>query len=386
MPVRALVIAEGEVAGYRARWDRLEIQTVATTYEYALSIVNAPASPETIFDAVVIYCADVAEEEWSGSADPQSSSALSLAQQIRSLPNETAMFDGRKWAAIPLILICSGNSHSAVLEALAAAPHPMLNDLRVEKPSDENNLGGDTILGTIESYRLKLLSAFDDMGFIVRYEAGRFIVGPAYKPRKELEDQYYFGASDKRPNGFTTLHKDHIGLQLEVEQFEALINREDIQEQQLQQFFEEHPHFLSTLHTPLPHVRLRNKNGKLLIPDFVLKPIVAQQRDSRWQVLELKLPQEQLLTRRASRRQLSANVMSAVAQLRDYRHHFEHADAEELAHVLGHPVKRPRLGVLIGRLANTDVEALEEQQRYLTDVTIVTYDEILEERQASMIW
>ena len=44
------------------------------------------------------------------------------------------------------------------------------------------------------------------------------------------------------------------------------------------------------------------------------------------------------------------------------------------------------LGVLIGRLANTDVEALEDQQRYLTDVKIVTYDEILEERQASITW
>jgi hypothetical protein len=170
-----------------------------------------------------------------------------------------------------------------------------------------------------------------------------------------------------------------------VDQFEALINREDVREQELQLFFEEHPHFLSTLHTPLPHVRLRNRHGKLLVPDFVLKPIVAQQRDSRWQVLELKLPQERLLAHRGSRRQLSANVMSAIAQLRDYREHFEHADADEIANVLGHPVKRPRLGVLIGRLANVDVEALEEQQRYLTDVKIVTYDEILEERQANIV-
>jgi hypothetical protein len=34
------------------------------------------------------------------------------------------------------------------------------------------------------------------------------------------------------------------------------------------------------------------------------------------------------------------------------------------------------MGVLIGKLANTDVEALEREQQYLADVRIVTYDEI----------
>jgi hypothetical protein len=43
----------------------------------------------------------------------------------------------------------------------------------------------------------------------------------------------------------------------------------------------------------------------------------------------------------------------------DYREHFEHAEADEIARVLGHAVKRPRLGVLIGRLANVDVDAVE---------------------------
>jgi hypothetical protein len=311
---------------------------------------------------------------------------LSLAERFRSLPHETAMFDGRKWIAIPIIVLCPPDTYRGALEMLAESPRPILDEIRIEIAEEHNNYGGDTILEEIEKYRLKLFSAFDDLGFIVRHEAGRFVVGPAYRPRKELEDQYYFGPGDQRPRAFTTLHKDHIGLQLEVDQFEALINRKDVREDELQKFFEEHPHFLSTLHTPIPHVHLRKKDGELLIPDFVLKPIVAQQRDSKWQVLELKLPQEKLLARRGSRRQLSANVMAAITQLRHYRGHFEHADADDIARVLGHPVKRPRLGVLIGRLANTDVEALEDQQRYLTDVKIITYDEILEERQASITW
>jgi hypothetical protein len=76
--------------------------------------------------------------------------------------------------------------------------------------------------------------------------------------------------------------------------------------------------------------------------------------------------------------------MRAISQLRDYKDHLEHGDEDEIAKALGHRLKRPRLGVLIGRLANADVEALEDQQRYQTDVTIVTYDEILEDRQARL--
>jgi len=384
MPVKALVVAEDDVADYRTRWERLDIQAVPSTYDYAMNVVNAPPSAETMFDAVVILCTDLEEEEWDTSTGDQPSYALSIAEQFRSLPHETAMFDGRKWVAIPVIVLCPGDSHRVILELLATADQKILDDIRVDEVVDQNHFGGKAIIEEVERYRLKLFSAFDDMGFIVRYEAGRFIVGPAWKARRELEDQYYFGPSDQRPKGFTTLHKDHIGLQLEVDKFEALINRSDVREQELQQFFEEYPHFLSTVHTPLPHVQLRNKQGRLLVPDFVLKPIIAQQRDSRWQVLELKLPQERLLARRGSRRQLSANVSAAIAQLRDYREHFEHAEADEIARVLGHAVKRPRLGVLIGRLANVDVQALEEQQRYLTDVKIVTYDEILDERQATI--
>ncbi|MHB8477876.1 MAG: Shedu anti-phage system protein SduA domain-containing protein [Steroidobacteraceae bacterium] len=170
---------------------------------------------------------------------------------------------------------------------------------------------------------------------------------------------------------------------LELEQFEALINRPDVSELQLQEFFEEHSHFLSALHTSLPHVRLPAKNGSILIPDFILRPIVAQERDSKWEVLDLKLPQEKLLAGKGSRARLSSSVMKAIRQLRDYHENIQHPDhAEQIEALLGHRLKYPRLGVLIGRLANTDVEALEREQQYEARVRIVTYDEILQQQQA----
>ena len=77
--------------------------------------------------------------------------------------------------------------------------------------------------------------------------------------------------------------------------------------------------------------------------------------------------------------------MAAIRQLRDYREHFNNPDnAQEIASLLGHRLRFPKLGILIGPLANTDVEALEREQEYQTGVRIVTYDDILEEQQAQI--
>ena len=175
------------------------------------------------------------------------------------------------------------------------------------------------------------------------------MLGPALRTRKELEGKYYFGPADQRPQGFTTVHRDNLGIQLEVEQFEALINLPDVEEKQLQEFFEQHPHFLSEGHTPLAHIRLPAKDGSVLIPDFILKPIVAQKRDSKWEVLDLKLPQEKLLAGRGSRARLSSSVMKAIRQLRDYHENIRDPDhSREIEALLGHRLKYPTLGVLRG--------------------------------------
>lgn len=199
------------------------------------------------------------------------------------------------------------------------------------------------------------MSEYRDAGLIVHYERGRYVVNPALELREQIEGRYYYGPADKRPKGFITVHCDRLGRRLEVDEFESLINREDVSERELQRFFENHPHFLSMSHTAMPRVRLQRHDGGVLIPDFVLKPLFTQQRDSHWEVLDLKLPNVKLLSGKAfSRKKLSSDVMLAI-----------------------------RLGVLMGRLKDTDVEALEREQGY-GDVRIVTYDEILD-RQVAQI-
>jgi hypothetical protein len=236
----------------------------------------------------------------------------------------------------------------------------------------------------VGEYKNRLLNELDNLGLLVTYAHGRYQVGPALTPRaNSAEGELYFGPSDQRQTGkYYTLDRDNFGIQYEVEQFEALLNDPNVTEATLQQFFEHNPHFLfaTRLMQALPHVPLYGKEGKLLIPDFLMKPIVAFQRDSNWEVLDLKLPQARLLAGTSNHKRFSQDVMKAINQVKDYRDYFENpANAGAVATALGHPLKHPKLGVLIGRLpAGAEVEALETAQAREPGVRVVTYDEILE--------
>jgi len=177
--------------------------------------------------------------------------------------------------------------------------------------------------------------------------------------------------------------RDLYGIQVEVEQFEVLINHPETAEGTFQRFFEEHPHFLGDLQSPLPlsHVRLEHASG-LYILDFILKPIVAYQRDTNWRVLDLKRPNAPLLAGPANHVRLSHDVTQAIAQLRDYGDYFQNPEnAQRIVDALGHRLKYPELAVLIGRLRDTDPELLNKAQSRERDVRIVTYDEILQHQQ-----
>src|SRR5262249_25174292 len=210
---------------------------------------------------------------------------------------------------------------------------------------------------------------------------------------RRVEGKLYFGPADTRTaerGKYYTVDRDNFGIQFEVEQFEALINKPDVTERDIQKFFEENPHFLllTRLMQALPQVRLPDETGKLLIPDFILKPIVAMQRmrDSNWEVLDLKLPQAKLLAGPSNHRRFSSEVYQAITQVKDYRQHFENPqNAAAVTSLLGHALKRPRLAVLIGRMPRpSEVEILEKEQAREPGVRVVTYDEILE-RQKTLI-
>lgn len=308
--------------------------------------------------------------------------AALLAHQLRDLPETVAMADGRKWSGIPIIVLGEPEDvgHRAGIFPLLKGSDA--KDIDAVSLDSDTDFGADAVLKRITAYRQMVLSELDNLGFVVTYEAGRYRLGPALRAKDELLGHYYFGPADRRSDRIVTVDRDMIGIQLEIEQFEALINRRDVRERELQLFFEEHPHFLSVLAQPIPHVQLRDGTGKLLIPDLILKPLVASRRDSKWEVLELKLPAAKVTSGKRTRRRLSHEVWQAISQLREYGSYF--ADPRNEAQItvaLGHALKRPKLAVLIGRGNADELEVIDMQQSYVPDVRIVTYDEILEQQK-----
>ena len=312
---------------------------------------------------------------------------ISFVRNLRNLDSCIAMKDGRKWCSTPIIVLITEGffPNLSIPESLDATVTFSRGDVLADLEKIRQEIG---------KYRQRLLDELDNLGLLVSYENGRYRVGPALTPReRQVEGNFYFGPADTRPGSrgkYFTVDRDNLGIQFEVEQFEALINKPDVTELDIQKFFEENPHFLliARLMQALPQVRLPNDVGKLLIPDFILKPIVALQRlrDSNWQVLDLKRPQAKLLAGPSDHRRFSSEVFQAITQVKDYRDHFNNPqNTSAVNKLLGHPLKHPKLAVLIGRMPPpSEVELLEKEQAREPEVSVVTYDEILERQKGLM--
>jgi hypothetical protein len=383
--MNVLLVAREPRRDIEERWAKLGIRATHVSPGHLLDLVQYPLELQQVLaDAIALACdpiPDVTEMRATDAVDVVDASRLAV--RIRSLGEQHAMPDGRRWSALPIAFLVD-DSNSPEADGVAARLEAEgYRDIRVAVASSDSDHGASQLKAAVKKYRQNILHELDNLGFVVAYEGGRYRLGPALKPRPELVGYYYFGPADQRTDHFVTVDRDLVGIQLEVELFEALLNRKNASEGDFQKFFEEHSHFLSLLSTPLPHVQLRDSEGKLLVPDFILKPVVASQRDSRWEVLDLKRAEVSLIVGKGSRRRLSKEVMDAVRQLRDYGNYFaDPRNTGTIEHALGHRLRKPKLGVLIGRMVEVELEALELEQSRLPDVRIITYDEILEQQKS----
>jgi hypothetical protein len=238
-----------------------------------------------------------------------------FAAAVHELPRYCTMPAGRRWNRIPLFIFLQHRTDNVTRA---------WSDYLTICTGSVDYLY-DTLVNAVTSYRRRLLSEFSNLGYLVFEEHGRFRVGPAMVPREDGEGELYSASGDTRPHSpYFTVDRDIAGLQYEVEAFEALISREDVSEREIQRSFEDNPHFLTlNQFVPIAHPQFPRKGRGPLIPDFVLKPIVAQQRDSRWEVLDLEHPHVRLTAGPADRPRLSHHVYMALAQLRDYRNYFQ---------------------------------------------------------------
>jgi hypothetical protein len=173
-------------------------------------------------------------------------------------------------------------------------------------------------------------------------------------------------------------------LKTEIDDFEWLINKEDLHEHELQNFFELHPAFLlgEDYKSIRSNIILPCRSGSDLIPDFFLEPIIG----NLWDIVELKLPRIQQIVEKARRERFSHNVYEACAQLRTYRNYFdEERHREAIQQKYGIWAYKPKVAVIIGRSIEVDELIRRQIESDLPWVRVVTYDDLLEKAKHRML-
>jgi hypothetical protein len=251
------------------------------------------------------------------------------------------------------------------------------------------------VFGAIAGWRQSLLQELEYVGFAVTVgpTLGLDVSHALVRRRREgeiLTDEASPGSL--RASQYLILAQDVLQefgpyrkLQFLLNHYRELANSQRCKpEAVFQKFFEEHPHLirrdLFDRHWAQPSLRVPGDVEEYFRPDFVLRPRVGAEVGTKWQILDLKLPDDPLVVSRGFHASLSAKLSRAIQQLQNYRDYFNRPDASaELMRRFGTHPQNPRLAVLIGRRDSLQSpSALDRAQgpRYL-DVEVLTYDEIV---------
>lgn len=165
-----------------------------------------------------------------------------------------------------------------------------------------------------------------------------------------------------------------------IAKLEDMINSATCSESDFQRFFSMHPDFLAGIDYKQihPQLVLYNEDSSNLIPDFMLEPLSSEFCD----ILELKLPYEQLVTRlrNQSRSRFRALINEAVAQLSEYRRWFDCKRNRADFHArYGLKAYYPKMILVIGRRNHFKSDVLRQELKTLLpkDLELWTYDDLL---------
>lgn len=178
--------------------------------------------------------------------------------------------------------------------------------------------------------------------------------------------------------GVYVITSETLALKQAIEELEALINKKDLREEDLQDFFKRNPEFILNDEYRKAHskVVLEKENQGALVPDFILEPYNTERLCA---ILDLKLPSAKVWVLKKNRPRFSSAVFEAVAQLREYSQFFEHEDnRSKILKEYGLLVYKPKLFVIVGRGGPVDPLVRRRIEIGTPDTTVLTYDDIIE--------
>ena len=221
--------------------------------------------------------------------------AFMVIEDVRKLPEETCMRDGRKWKRIPCVVL-SENTYMPYHFVLREAGVPIVRDsIRFTFDSTVYQLQR-----VVDKYYETVLADYQKVGILVDFEHGRCRVKWAYRKKDHLAETEYYTHRQTvgKLTDYVTVHREEAGIAYEARLFEELINDPEARERDLQRFFEQHPAFLmdAMQGVPISH-RPRFVEPKNWTPDFVVPSaaVTATTRRSV-QLTELKGPHAPVLS------------------------------------------------------------------------------------------
>ena len=199
-------------------------------------------------------------------------------------------------------------------------------------------------------------------------------------------------------HGVTTLDSDQVLMRpgrtsarywsrfrSEILALERLLNTPGVKEREIEQLLISNPLFLHGLNygNIYSQVVLPRGGEPDLRPDLIAEPI-----GDRWaDIIDFKLPIDDILVGTDSRARLAAALNEAAAQLREYRAYFDdRALAKRIEDNLGIRCYQPKMVVIVGRDPRRYTP--EQQRRAMTsyqDLEIVTYDHLLRAARSRLL-
>lgn len=249
--------AEGNHSADRLRDHDVGVEAVRT--DALLTQLRNNLTPLRVADAIVLY------------ADSELVRGSYVVRELGALPPLCAMPDGRRWSGLPVLMLVVPRLWCGQ----AVAPDP--NDIE----GAVIDVLVDDLIDEVGQYHRRLLGEYESNGFLITVDHGRYRVASALKRRTQEVADLYYAPADRRDRSRTiTIHRDVDGVSYEIDLFEALINRADVQERELQMFLEAHPHFLVSVFAckAIARPRLQRSGGRWKEPDFILAPIVAERQ------------------------------------------------------------------------------------------------------------
>lgn len=253
---------------------------------------------------------------------------------------------------------------------------------------EKYNFNGFNLTSTIENYGGSIFALgqfFDNNSSnadsLWPYNENFLIYLKGNKLKIALSDNYGGDAIGQGSNKIITnldlIKSNPIWNETIIENFEYLINKENVKEKELQLFFEAYPQLLLTdLYTSLyPQITLIDNATNKLRPDFLLRKIDSDFVD----IIEIKRPVSKKLHKTFRNQPIFIDeLQKAIIQIKCYREWFQQTDnRKKIKDKYGVDGYEPTATIVIGRKNSFENETVKKRLYLNERINLLTYDDLL---------